>query len=233
MSKLQIGNHFSVSLAHKYWVNAFSNDKNQELFGELSSPQGLGHNFDVSLFFSSQMDQKRQLALVSQIKNHWDHQAFLDLGDRESSSLEVLLWKLIQTYGSDLEEVFVQESEAMGLKWVSSSPQVFTLKVSQYVSVLWKQGGGSRIKLVFNFKGPFHPDSHVLIPRKILFETLNNSLRQKEEQGFQLSLEVKENEQILDALLKEIKNQIPYLDSLECEIENQKKWLIHTVNQTR
>ena len=230
MSSFQTVHRLSVSLAHRYWVEAWSEERNRNLFGRSASSEGLGHNMDLELVFRSGVDVATQEKVLKEIKSAWDHTAWFDRKDMKCSSLELMLWDLVQKRGTLFEEILVAESHRLQVSWKASDPKKMALVYHRPLSILWSgpDSGGARLNFKYTFEGVFDPEECVVIARSALEDRLEEKLCHKEALGLEVSKNVKGNQAFLDAMFNDLKGDFPGLVSIACELETQRKWLIHS-----
>jgi len=79
--------HFSAS--HKLFIAEWSDEKNQEVFGKCSNPNGHGHNYTVYVTVKGEPDEKTgflvNLKLVSAVIN----ELVIDLVDHKNLNVDV------------------------------------------------------------------------------------------------------------------------------------------------
>lgn len=233
MRKLFEKHSFSISLAHRYWVEGLTEAENSHLFASSASSEGLGHNFDVSITFDRSSSDWEKQDILNKVKFAWDHSSWLETPPDRCSSLEVLVWQMASDIGSRIEELTVGESARLKLGWFKRRPEELTLTYTRPLSILWKEGGGARPNFDFHFQSSFNPEHHVLFPRSVLETELEKELLKLESSGLELFKVVKENEEIMDAMLNRLRVKTPLLVSIGCELEKEKKWLIHSPIFTR
>lgn len=72
---------FEFSASHRYWRDDWSEDKNREIFGLCTSPYGHGHNYDLHVTITGEIDEKTGMIInlsdlkktVNQVVEQFDH----------------------------------------------------------------------------------------------------------------------------------------------------------------
>ena len=86
MQKVTISRKFEFSASHRYWRDEWSEEKNNNEFGLCTSPYGHGHNYELHVTITGNIDPKTGMivnltvlkARVKNILNQFDHK-FLNL----------------------------------------------------------------------------------------------------------------------------------------------------------
>ena len=86
MQKVTISRKFEFSSSHRYWREEWSEEKNNEEFGLCTSPYGHGHNYELHVTITGNIDPATGMivnltvlkARVKNILNEFDHK-FLNL----------------------------------------------------------------------------------------------------------------------------------------------------------
>lgn len=86
MQKVTISRKFEFSASHRYWREDWSEEKNNEVFGLCTSPYGHGHNYELHVTITGNIDPKTGMIVnltvlksrVKNILNQFDHK-FLNL----------------------------------------------------------------------------------------------------------------------------------------------------------
>jgi len=86
MQKVSISRKFEFSASHRYWREEWSEEKNREEFGLCISPHGHGHNYELHVTITGDIDPKTGMIVnltvlkdkVRKILNAFDHK-FLNL----------------------------------------------------------------------------------------------------------------------------------------------------------
>lgn len=81
-----ISKKFEFSASHRYWNESWSAEKNEEVFGLCTSPYGHGHNYELHVTVSGQIDENTGMIVnltdlkreVKEVLNAFDHR-FLNL----------------------------------------------------------------------------------------------------------------------------------------------------------
>lgn len=190
---------------------------------------------DLELVFKASVPESTQEEALKDVKKEWDHTAWFDPQGIRCSSVELMLWDLVQKRGTLFQEVQVAESHRLQVKWSANEPEKMALVHWRPVSVLWAapDSGGARLRFQFVFAGVFNPEECVLIPRSALEETLEEKLCQKEALGLEISRNVKGMRAFMDALFNDLSADFPGLISIACELEFERKWLIHSAILSR
>ena len=62
---------FEFSASHRYWKDNWSEEKNQKVFGLCTSPHGHGHNYELHVTISGQVDPDTGMIInLSDLKKH-------------------------------------------------------------------------------------------------------------------------------------------------------------------
>jgi 6-pyruvoyltetrahydropterin/6-carboxytetrahydropterin synthase len=86
MQKVTISRKFEFSASHRYWLDEWSEEKNIQEFGLCTSPYGHGHNYELHVTITGEIDPKTGMivnltvlkARVNDILKQFDHK-FLNL----------------------------------------------------------------------------------------------------------------------------------------------------------
>lgn len=86
MPKVTISRKFEFSASHRYWREEWSEEKNRKEFGLCISPHGHGHNYELHVTITGQIDPNTGMivnlsvlkARVNNILKQFDHK-FLNL----------------------------------------------------------------------------------------------------------------------------------------------------------
>ena len=86
MQKVTISRKFEFSASHRYWRDDWSDEKNKEVFGLCTSPYGHGHNYELHVAITGDIDPKTGMivnltvlkARVKKILDQFDHK-FLNM----------------------------------------------------------------------------------------------------------------------------------------------------------
>jgi len=84
--KITISKKFEFSASHRYWIDDWSAEKNNEVFGLCTSPYGHGHNYELHVTVSGPVDPQTGMiinlstlkAIAGKIVEQFDHK-FLNL----------------------------------------------------------------------------------------------------------------------------------------------------------
>lgn len=84
--KVTISKKFEFSASHRYWIDDWSAEKNDEVFGLCTSPYGHGHNYELHVTVSGPVDPVTGMiinlstlkAIAGKIVEQFDHK-FLNL----------------------------------------------------------------------------------------------------------------------------------------------------------
>ncbi|MCD6376750.1 MAG: 6-carboxytetrahydropterin synthase [Caldisericaceae bacterium] len=84
--KITISKKFEFSASHRYWIDHWSAEKNNEVFGLCTSPYGHGHNYELHVTVSGPVDPQTGMiinlstlkAIAGKIVEQFDHK-FLNL----------------------------------------------------------------------------------------------------------------------------------------------------------
>lgn len=89
----QITNGLKVcfSSAHRYLCPGLTEDENKELYGNSYSVDGLGHNFELSLFFEGELDKKALAELIAEFDHKYLNEALPDLSSPLTTETLALL----------------------------------------------------------------------------------------------------------------------------------------------
>jgi len=67
--KITLTRKFEFSASHRLWNNAWTEEKNKEVFGLSTSPHGHGHNYDLFVTVSGPVsDETGMIINLSQLK---------------------------------------------------------------------------------------------------------------------------------------------------------------------
>jgi 6-pyruvoyltetrahydropterin/6-carboxytetrahydropterin synthase len=70
-SKLYITKKFEFSASHRYWRDEWSKEKNEQIFGLCTSPYGHGHNYELHVTVSGEVDPKTGMIInLTDLKKH-------------------------------------------------------------------------------------------------------------------------------------------------------------------
>jgi len=70
-SKVLITKKFEFSASHRYWREEWSEQKNSEVFGKCISPYGHGHNYELHVSVTGQVDPKTGMIInLTDLKKH-------------------------------------------------------------------------------------------------------------------------------------------------------------------
>jgi 6-pyruvoyltetrahydropterin/6-carboxytetrahydropterin synthase len=62
---------FEFSASHRYWKDNWSEEQNQKVFGLCTSPHGHGHNYELHVTISGQVDHETGMIInLSDLKKH-------------------------------------------------------------------------------------------------------------------------------------------------------------------
>ena len=186
---------------------------------------------EVDVTFEEGVPLPRRLEELQRLKSFWDHQSFL--GPGRPSTLEILCRDLVEKQAPFVTALRVEESRRLSLRWHREFPKIFSLIYRRPLSVLFEEGGGARLEMLFEFRAEFFPERFVLFERSLLERELELFLTGREALGISFSRNVKENEKNVDALFKEVYKINPLLVSMEGELEKERKWLIKAPFLTR
>ncbi len=86
MKKVTISKKFEFSASHRYWIDDWPAEKNDEVFGLCTSPYGHGHNYELHVTVSGPIDPETGMiinlstlkAITAKIVEQFDHK-FLNL----------------------------------------------------------------------------------------------------------------------------------------------------------
>jgi 6-pyruvoyltetrahydropterin/6-carboxytetrahydropterin synthase len=86
MQKVTISRKFEFSASHRYWRDAWSEEKNKKEFGLCISPHGHGHNYELHVTITGDINPETGMIVnltvlksrVKNILNQFDHK-FLNL----------------------------------------------------------------------------------------------------------------------------------------------------------
>ena len=84
--KVLISKKFEFSASHRYWRNEWSQEKNDSIFGLCTSPYGHGHNYELHVTVSGEVNPMTGMIInltdlkkmVTRIINQFDHK-FLNI----------------------------------------------------------------------------------------------------------------------------------------------------------
>jgi 6-pyruvoyltetrahydropterin/6-carboxytetrahydropterin synthase len=84
--KVLISKKFEFSASHRYWVDEWSKEKNEKVFGLCTSPYGHGHNYELHVTVSGEVDPQTGMIInltdlkkfVNVVLDNFDHK-FLNL----------------------------------------------------------------------------------------------------------------------------------------------------------
>jgi 6-pyruvoyltetrahydropterin/6-carboxytetrahydropterin synthase len=71
IKKVQISKKFEFSASHRYWRDEWSKEKNEEIFGLCTSPHGHGHNYELHVTVSGEIDPITGMIInLTDLKKH-------------------------------------------------------------------------------------------------------------------------------------------------------------------
>jgi 6-pyruvoyltetrahydropterin/6-carboxytetrahydropterin synthase len=69
--KIFITKKFEFSASHRYWIDEWSEEKNNQVFGKCTSPHGHGHNYELHVTVSGVVDPATGMIInLSDLKKH-------------------------------------------------------------------------------------------------------------------------------------------------------------------
>ena len=69
--EIYITKKFEFSASHRYWVDEWSGEKNNQVFGKCTSPYGHGHNYELHVTVSGKVDPQTGMIInLSDLKKH-------------------------------------------------------------------------------------------------------------------------------------------------------------------
>lgn len=119
---VSITKKFEFSASHRYWVENWSNQENERVFGEGVSPYGHGHNYELHVTVSGPVDEDTGMIInlsilkkiVKTILNDFDHK-FLNLDNTHfknrqpsTENIALVLFDLIEEKLSALKDIVLQ-----------------------------------------------------------------------------------------------------------------------------
>lgn len=70
-TQVLITKKFEFSASHRYWREEWSDQKNTEVFGKCTSPYGHGHNYELHVSVTGQIDPKTGMIInLTDLKKH-------------------------------------------------------------------------------------------------------------------------------------------------------------------
>ena len=70
-TQVLITKKFEFSASHRYWREEWSEQKNSEVFGKCTSPYGHGHNYELHVSVTGQVDPKTGMIInLTDLKKH-------------------------------------------------------------------------------------------------------------------------------------------------------------------
>jgi len=215
--------HQSVSLVHRCWDEGLSEAENLAKFGRDASSAGIGN--DLVLSVEVEGGSLTEGEVRSWIRSSWDHQ---DLRHKlPVGSLEELLWEFVHQAPKPVLSVTLKTRSPLTLIWTRQHVKSLSLIWRRPFSVLLEEGGGARWNLDFHFQNLFQAGQGVLLKRKKLEGELEDWAQSLEKNNFKTSRNVKDLEQMLDAMFNSVKKISPDLQSIACETVLGRKRLIH------
>lgn len=127
-TRLTISRRFHFSASHRYWVDQWSDQKNQKTFGKTTSPHGHGHNYVLEVHIEGNVDPISGMivnltevkAWVNKVLERYDHKylnvdhpAFAEIVPTTENIARVLWQEIDQILPKDvvLRKVRLWESE--------------------------------------------------------------------------------------------------------------------------